>query len=796
MDEILTEFIAETRETLETVAGELVAWEAVPQDRTRLDGIFRFVHTVKGSCGFLDLPRLERLSHACEDALADVRADRRVPDAMLVDAVLAIIDRIVELIDALEAQGVCPSGDDRDLIEALAERRPEPPTALLRCPSEPEPDLCNEGEPPLPTAPASTPRAPSRSIRLQIDLLDRMMAGISDMVLARNELARRLREISSDPGVDAAFERLSTSVAEMRDTITRTRMQRIEALFSGLPRLLRDVSAELGKTVMLEVDGADVELDREMIEVIRDPLTHIIRNAIDHGIEPPGARLELGKPAIGRLSVAARQAGNQIVIEVADDGRGIDSERLVQRAIAAGILSADAARGLSAAARLALIFEPGLSTAQEVTAISGRGVGMDVVKSNIERIGGVVEIDSRPGSGLKLTLRVPLTLTIIPALTIEAGGLTFALPRAAIDEIVRVAGESVRLESLGGALIANIRGRRMPVACLARIIDAEDAPEQSTMLVVLKPAGGEAYALAVAAVHDHEELVIKPAAPVVMAAGIYAGAALPDNGRPILLLDPAGLAVAGGVSWSETARIEPEVPVAAIEAVPTLLFRDSDGVERGIRLSLVERIEDIPAQSVKMSAGRLRVVRDGRLLPLISGEGLDGREIIRILRISDGEIALAYAIDTVRDIVDLTTSLTPAARPGPVAGVALVDGQPVEMLDPHWLFAEGGAIPLAAEPERPICLLTGDDGSWTREILRPLVESNGYRVLFAREPSPSDVALVIACDAPEPAGTRSPVVRLRWQRETAGAPAGSIYRYDRPALLDALKAGLAQGGHR
>ena len=776
MDDILTEFIAETRETLEAVTGELVAWEAMPQDRSRLDSIFRFVHTVKGSCGFLDLPRLERLSHAAEDALADVRADRRVPDAALVDAVLAIIDRIVELVDAIEAQGGCPDGDDRDLIAALAVRT----TAEMT-----ETPIVEPIEPVQVASPAPTPRGSARSIRLQIDLLDRMMAGVSDMVLARNEMARRLREIAGGAAVDAAFERLSTCVADMRDTITRTRMQRIEALFSGLPRLVRDVSAELGKTVMLEVDGSDVELDREMIEVIRDPLTHIVRNAIDHGIEAPAVRQQAGKTAIGRLIVAARQAGNQIVIEITDDGRGIDADRLVKRAIDVGVVTVDQARALSPAGKLALIFAPGLSTAAQVTAISGRGVGMDVVKSNIERIGGLVEVDSRPGLGLKLTLRVPLTLSIIPALTIGSRDLTFALPRAAIEEIVRIGGDAVRLESIGGTVVANIRGRRMPVACLGQVTGTDDGEDRTKMLVVLKPAGGEMFALAVETVHDHEELVIKPAAPLVMAAGIYAGAALPDNGRPILLLDPAGLAAAAGISWDAIARVEPEIEEAKVVPVPTLLFRDTNGAERGIRLSLVERIEDIATETVKYTAGRMRVVRDGTLLTLIGGEIAAGHETIRILRLSDGERTLAYAIDEVRDIVDLTAPITPAAEPGPVAGVALIDGNQIELLDPYWLFADADSTPVTTEPVRPVCLLSGDGGSWAREILRPLVEASGYQVVFDRPAG--GVSLVIACDAPEPEGTACPVVRLSSQREAAG---GSIYRYDRAALLDALRAGI------
>lgn len=313
MDDLLQEFIAETRETLEALSGEIVAWESAPDDRDRLDAIFRFVHTVKGSCGFLDLPRLARLSHAAEDVLAAVRSGERTPDTRLVNAVLAIVDRIGEIVEAIDAgHALDDSGEDL-LIAALDTG------AEMAVPQS-----------------AVTPRSPSRSVRLNVDLLDRMMSGMSDMVLARNELARRVRDGGANPVVEAALERLSLTVAEMRDTVTRTRMQKIDALFSALPRMVRDTATELGKSVALHIEGSDVELDREMIEMMRDPLVHIVRNSIDHGIEAPALRRALGKRENGWLNVAARQSGNQIVIEITDDGQGVDTDRLVAKVASAG----------------------------------------------------------------------------------------------------------------------------------------------------------------------------------------------------------------------------------------------------------------------------------------------------------------------------------------------------------------------------------------------------------------------------------------------------------------------------
>ncbi|ODU21516.1 MAG: chemotaxis protein CheA [Sphingomonas sp. SCN 67-18] len=778
MDDLLSEFIAETRDTLEALSGEVIAWEADPDDRARLDSIFRFVHTVKGSCGFLDLPRFERLSHAAEDVLSELRAGERKADAALVSAVLAIIDRIGELAEALDSGEPHADGDDAALIAAL--HADAATTAAVASNAAAAPGAI---------------RAPTRSIRIPLEQLDRMMSGVSDMVLARNELSRRLREIPEAPGVEGAFERLSACVAEMRDSITRTRMQRIDKLFAALPRMVRDVSGEVGKQVDLEIDGSDVELDREMIELMRDPLTHIVRNAIDHGIETPEERRRLGKPAAGRLTVSARQSGNQIVIDIMDDGRGIDEDKLVNRAIAAGLIGEDTADALPAQARVALIFEPGLSTADSVSAISGRGVGMDVVKSNIERIGGAIDIDNRPRIGLHLTIRVPLTLTIIAALTVTAGNQGFAIPRSAIDEIVHDSNETIRIDSVGSATIVTIRGRALPLVNLEEVLGmGRPQVMRGRTLVVVRAASGCSYALAVAAVHDHEELVIKPASPAIMATGAYAGKSLPDSGIPMLLLDVGGLAALAGVGTDEAGLNPPAAaPVeadAAADVVPTLLFRDFDGIQRGIRLSVVERLEDVSGEQIRFAAGRMRIAVDGRILPLAGCDAMTDRRVLKILRLNDGAAELAYAIDDVIDIVALPTMFERAASAGPVAGVALVDGEQVELLDPHWLFADIDGAASAGE-QGPLCLLMNRDDPWMREILRPLIEAAGYRVAFAGEAGSAEADVVIAPPgegaAAEP-DIAAPVVRLRADRPVAHAGDDSVYRYDRAGLLAAIQA--------
>ena len=776
MDELINDFIAETRDMLQALSGAIVAWEAHPGDRERLDEIFRFVHTVKGNCGFFDLPRLELLSHAAEGALAEVRAGGRIADTALVNAVLAVIDRIGELVQALETGDNLASEDDEQLIAALA--RKSAAAALPEAVAGPEPET----------------RKTVRSIRLSVDLLDRMMNGVSDAVLARNELARRLRDAPRDVAVETAFERVSACIAEIRDGITRTRMQRIDSLFSGLPRMVRDLAADLGKEVRLEADGGDVELDREMIEMIRDPLTHIVRNAIDHGIESPADRAAAGKKPAGVLRVSARQAGNQILIEVADDGRGIDGDALVRKARAAGLVSAEQADRMTAAQKTALVFMPSLSTAEEVTAISGRGVGMDVVRANIERIGGVVDVDSRLNQGVRLCIRVPLTLTIIPALTVSVGGQVFAIPRSAIDEILRVGGGAVRIDRVGEAEVATIRDRRVPLVGLAALLGVDNrAARDQQKLILLKPAGGDVYALAVDSVHDHEELVVKPAAPAVMAAGLYAGTTLADDGSPILLLDPSGVAKSAGISFDESelerALLAPAAEAEAARETTILLFRTLSGASRAVPVALVERIEDVAAEAIRFSAGKLRVAVGDHILPLAGVEAAPATGKLRILRLTDGVGELAYGFAEVIDIRAVALDVQPAAAPGEVAGVALIDGVQIETLDPYWLFA---AYCESAETDaaRPVCALPDGD-PWMDNMLRPMLESLGYRVVAARDGVAADI-LIQSAETADCPGSAAQVLRIR-SRPEAEEGGDSIYRYDRAGLLSALSRGAAKG---
>lgn len=784
MDDLLAEFIAETRETLGTISGEIVAWEANPKDSRRLNDVFRFVHTVKGSCGFLDLTHLQRISHEAENALSDLRDGKREPTTGLVSAILAVIDRIGEIVDALE------------LGEEIDEAIDEPLLAALNA-DENDSELI-----PAANQPVSERRSPARSIRVPVELLDRLMGGVSDLVLSRNELSRQLRRTSSDDQVETAFDRMSSCIAEMRDAITWARMQRIESLFAALPRLVRDLSAELGKSVMLEIDGADVELDREMIEMLRDPLTHIVRNALDHGIENSEERRKNGKPRDGVLRISAHQSGNKIQIVIADDGRGIDQQKLGARAVENGFLSADTVRRMDDKALLDLVFQPGLSTADAVSTVSGRGVGMDVVRSNIERIGGTIEIESAVGEGTKLELFVPLTLTIIPALVFGARDNRYAIPRSNIEEIVSLSKGRARTENIGGTEFAIVRENRIPVIRLGRLLEGreqdDEVPEtrDDRHLVIVRSNRRERYAIMVSAVFNHEELVVKPAAPAIMGAGIYAGTALPDNGLPLLLLDIAGLAVAAGLrlslSRSRNEKQDEEQEPAAPDA---LIFLDRDGRRRAIRMALVERIIDADVGQIAERAGRLRLVRDNETLPVATCAPLPETGTVRLLRLSDGDNILAYAIERgTADLGSFPETFEPAVEPGRVAGVAVVDGEPIELLDAHYLFSEFSAGQSGAShgssSGKSRCLVVGGDSLWRHELLAPLIELAGYETTFDET---DDYDLVIdASDSDYVEDVQSGDV-LRLSADPAPGQ-DRLYRYDRTGIVNALHARLKAKG--
>ncbi|HZV57667.1 MAG TPA: chemotaxis protein CheA [Sphingobium sp.] len=795
MDEILAEFIAETLETLEVLSGEVVAWEADPTDGSRLDAFFRFFHTVKGSCGFLNLPRFERLAHAAEDVLATIRRGDRAADPATVTAVLEVMDRIGTLARCVgdgEEPPIPESADDL-LLDALTVRAPSP-----SAPVEAAPDAKEEVTAAAPAEAALSAtgreRAP-RTIRLPLALIDQLMNGISDMVLARNDLARKMRDRGADPELEGSFERLSANVADLRDMISKTRMQRVDRLYAAIPRMVRDLSRDLGKKVGLDLDGGDVEMDREMIEMVVDPLTHIVRNALDHGIEPPADRLAAGKAEAGTLRIVARQSGNQIVIEIADDGRGINRAALVEKAVSAGLLTSAEAATLTDEQKLQLIFHPGLSTAEAVTAVSGRGVGMDVVRANIEQIGGVIGIESCVGQGTTLTMRVPLTLTIIPGLIVLSGGHYFAMPRGNVVELLHQNSAMIAVEEIGGARIATIRGEQYSLIDIEDVLGLPPRDEQSGMhgprtLMVVRSSVGQPYVLGVEAVESNEELVIRPASPLVTGAGVYAGMTLPDNGQPMLLLDAAGIAQSARLPLRDTGRIAAAAAakVEQAETTQALLFAERDGTRRLIPLAIVDRVEDVDIGQIARSDGRAFIRIDGRLCPALNADGTLDRTH-KALRLHAGRDTLCYLIGDVIDIIEVPISLDVRLDAGRIAGLMMVGETQIEMIDPFTLFTEVArdlhpAETSADAPPPLLCLIADEQDAWLTGILAPLLRQAGHDVTFTAPTGRTpDIILRTEATATEVNGGDVPVLLLADSAETAKVSADAVYRYDRARIM-------------
>ena len=714
-------------------------------------------------------------------------------------AVLAVIDRISELTEALET-GRAVFDDDDDLIDAMLAFVPDGKKDSENIAANDISDIveaARDTDTELADGMVGNPK--SRSVRVSLALLDKLMNGVSDMVLARNEVSRQLRKSGNNAELDHSFGRLSSSVAEMRDAVGLMRMQHIDRLFSSLPRLLRDITQELGKEIDLQIEGSEVEVDREMVEALRDPLTHILRNAADHGIETPEERRAVGKNPTGLIKIVARQSGNQIMIEISDDGAGISLEKLSAKAISAKLFTAAQWQKMPEKAQLSTIFMPGLSTSKEVTAISGRGVGMDVVKTNLQAIGGTIDLENFEGHGLKMTLRLPLTLSIIAGLSVRAGNQIFGISRSSVVEILSITNKNVVIEEIGAKQIACIRGIRMPYARAEDLLglDEHGQPgDTSRTLIVIRPAVGAVFVLDVAAVIDNEELVVKPGAPLVMATGLYAGASLPDNGRPMLLLDSSGLAASIGVGHlDENYEAEQETGEDEIgNRLSALLFIGTDGRKSAIRLSVIERMEDVPAAQINFVGGKLRASVDGSLFEVfdLPEEPIDGE--VQLLRLSDGSTSTYLAVAEVLDIFTVDGEIVQSAHPELHEGIVQFAGESIELINPFQYF-EAGVAGVTLGSKKPLCFVEcHEDDLWERRILEPLLTASGYQVSF--DPEDKDKAeILLGKDESDIAKSEDGrLLRLRDSSFVSQNELPSIYRYDRIGLISAIENKLAGGG--
>ena len=779
MDDLLQEFLAETTESLSVLDVELVRFEREPSDATILSNIFRLMHTIKGTCGFLGLPRLGSVAHAGENILGKFRDGELAVTPRAVTLILKAIDRIRELLGELEATGAEPAGSDSELIDeinglATASGDPVSMETVENMPASPTPgdsgfpvaaELLAEvaqalapaaiAEPtPLP-APAVAEAAPRRepakevenreaassnsSIRVNVDTIENLMTLISELVLTRNQLLQ-MQRAQKDSDFKVPLQRLSHITSDLQDGVTRMRMQPIGNAWNKLPRIVRDLAVETGKKIELTMLGAETELDRQVLEMIKDPLTHMVRNSADHGIEDGLKRLAAGKPETGTITLDAYHESGHIFIRIADDGRGLDVERIRQKAITNGLATEAAATAMSDQQILQFIFRAGFSTAEKVTSVSGRGVGMDVVRTNIERIGGTIELNSVAGRGTTFLIKIPLTLAIVSALIVEVSRQRFAIPQLNVTELVRVSERAeAKLESINGTPVLRLRDRLLPLVSLSTALGLQPQGASHDNFVLVAQVGGTTFGIIVDRVFDTEEIVVKPVAPVLRGTPYYVGNTILGDGSVIMILDPNGLsAAAGQLEGTDRAAAEKQSALAAhSDHASFLLFRASGRELKAIPLELVSRIESFNATIIEHVGGRQVVQYRQNLMPLVP---FDPSHVWKeqgqqdVLVFSDNGRAMGLAVDEVVDIVRerMAVELS-SGRPG-LLGSAIIAGKAVDVVDAgHFLtmaFADWFEITAAHQVRRALLV---DDSPFFRNLVSPLLTAANWQVTTAAD---------------------------------------------------------------
>ncbi len=742
MDEIVQEFLVESYEALDRLDGDLLTLERDPNSTEVLASIFRVMHTIKGTCGFLGFQKLERVAHAAESLLGALRDGTLAVNPAIASALLNTGDALRQMLGKIERAGNDGDEDFLHLVATLERLRASGGTdAPQHVPATPvaprkgitkvkaipkveaaaaDDDAPKAGRPAAPARPAPPGReaegtekasVAETNIRVDVQVLDNLMTLVGELVLARNHITQLTAGATHDAPLLTAAQHLSGITSELQDGVMATRLQPINTAWARFPRVVRDLAMALGKQVRVRTEGDDTELDRSIIEAIKDPLMHLVRNAVDHGIEDPAEREAAGKPAEGTIVIRASHEGGQVTIEMQDDGRGIDIDKVRARGIERGLIDPKTAKTLSARDTIELIFQPGFSTADKVTNLSGRGVGMDVVKTNVGRIGGNVEVATEPGVGTTYTLKIPLTLAIIPALLVHSGAERYAIPQINLVELVRATPDQI--EDVHGAPVYRLRDTLLPLVSLATELGGEVTEVGSCPIVVLQ-ADDRRFGLIVDNVSDSAEIVVKPLGSYLKGVDTFAGATILGDGRVGLILDVLGLARRANVLTDEQDRrrvaTRDEADEHEVNTVALLVFADHEGGRMAIPLELVTRLEEFPRVELE-SSGPLPVVQYGdeilhlvdisrlmlerRHTKRIDGLGTSGETLPVLVYEHEGRrvgVVCGQIVDVIHhDLVDLQ----PGSRPG-VAGTMVVDGRVTEVLDLPQILSDWDEDTLAA----------------------------------------------------------------------------------------------------
>lgn len=817
MDDLLTEFLTETSESLDVIDNELVRFEREPNNAQILDNVFRLVHTIKGTCGFLGLPRLESLAHAGETLMGRYRDGAPVTDDG-VSTILKSIDQIKAILGELEATQVEPEGDDEELINALlklagvlegdapasdveaaavdssdaadAESAEVPAPVEDVPPTGSEDDSLSEGgtlgrplkpgevsladleaafqstegpelappEPPAAeknkaaTGPAAEKGKPEQSlanqtIRVNVQTIETLMTMVSELVLTRNQLLEISRR-HEESEFNTPLQRLSNVTAELQEGVMKTRMQPIGNAWGKLPRIIRDLSHELEKPIDLDMVGAETELDRQVLELIRDPLTHMVRNSADHGIEMPDVRAAAGKSKTGTIRLAAYHEGGHIIISIADDGKGLNTEKLREKALNLGLAPEVDIAGMSDAQIHKFIFHPGFSTAEKVTSVSGRGVGMDVVRTNIELIGGSIDLQSTEGTGTTVTIKIPLTLAIVPALIIETAGERFAIPQLAVTELVRAhpSGQS-RIEKIKDSEVLRLRNSLLPLVRLTQLLgmdvteEVARAKSESTFVVVTQ-VGTQSFGIVVDEVFHTEEIVVKPMSGMLKEVSMFTGNTIMGDGSVIMIIDPNGVAQAIGQTAPEGNAIEADKAHAVAEhkdALSLLIFEAGTEDLKAVPLSLVTRLEEFAVKDVEHAGDRHMVQYRGKLMPLVYIDPVAAEKqkgTLPMLVFAEGERVMGLVVDRIVDIVEDRLELqVDSSSPG-FLGSAIIQGKATEVLDVGYYlplaFADWFERKEQAHTSRRK-MIYAEDSAFFRNMIVPVISGAGYDITVVED---------------------------------------------------------------
>jgi two-component system chemotaxis sensor kinase CheA len=707
-EEILLAFLEESRENLDQLDRDLVDLETQSGDPDLLSRVFRAIHTLKGTCGFLGFPRLEALAHAGEDLLGALRVGTVAFDPAIASTLLRLVDAVRTVLNVIEATSVEPADDNAELVSQMRAHLPVDTADSRDSASAIVP------EPPGRSGPGAVdvtplPSSAENTVRVDVTVLDTMLDLVGELVLARTRIGE-LAALDEAGALAASHRDLRVVTADLQDSVMTARLQPIGTVMGKFHRIARDLAAALGKQVVVQLEGEDVGVDKAVNEALRDPLLHLVRNAVDHGIETPLERVAAGKPAAGLLRIRASHEGGRVHIEVDDDGRGVNVAALVAKAVAAGAVSAEDARSLTAAQALDLMFQPGLTTRDEVTSTSGRGVGMDVVRAAIEQVGGSTEVTSLPGQGTSFRLNVPLTLAIMPVLVIRCAGGRYAIPQAHLLEVTRLddAQVAARVDVVEGARLLRLRGRLLPLVDLAASLGVP-ARRTCGLVVVLVETDGRRFGLVVDEVADTVDAVVKPLPRLLRSLPVFAGTTILGDGRPALVVDIAGLAAAAAITSISDADLAPDTaPGPPVDGAGFLLATAQDGGRLALRVAQVRRLEIFSPERVERTGDAEVVQYGGEILPLIRVAHLlpERRQVDRprateaateatdealstvVCETSVGPVG--FVVTSIDDVVaEPQVQRQPASRAG-VEACVVVEDRLAELLDIEALSAQAG----------------------------------------------------------------------------------------------------------